>query len=412
MDQPTTDLLPRPDLPATRRLAAVGLIAVGVAAVVGLAGDGPGPLASGRLALTGVGCLLGGIAVARRPDRPEAWGLFAAACWLAGLAALPGHWDSARTLGRIAGGIGLAFAVVQTLPMGLRPVAATLGVLFHFGGILGAVTWPNPTPWITQQVMSRVYTPYLRAVYLTNAYHFYSPEPGPASLLYVLLTYDVDGRPVSEWEVMPTRARHMKDPLGLSYYRRLSLTEAVSQTLPDGQTADTFNRVKAQEDRGRVAITGFTRPGPDGKPETVVIPLPPPEFEPLAAQYRVPDPLVLRNLLPSYARHLAGSRSAPGRAVTNVRLYRLEHRVVPPESFIGAGRYPRIDPFHPTTYRAYFLGDYDPAGKLVNPQDPLLYWLIPITPKPGGAAPGDKDKIDFDDYLSRHAGFQVEWGRP
>ena len=204
----------------------------------------------------------------------------------------------------------------------------------------------------------------------------------------------------------------MKDPLGLSYYRRLSLTEAASQTLADAQTADTFNRGESQLSRGAVAINGFTRPGPDGKPEQVVIPVPPAEFEPMHTQYRVPDSLVSRNLLPSYARHLVHELSGPGRRVVNVKMYRLEHRVVPPEYFIGTSRTGRLDPFHPTTYRAYFLGDYDAAGTLVNPRDPLLYWLIPVLPKPGGAAPGDKNHVDYDDYLSKHAGFEVDWRRP
>ena len=421
---PADDLLPPPDLAVTRRIGAAGAGAVCVAAAVGLvaalAGAGTdGVTAPVRLVLTGLGTLAAGVAVSRRPDRPEVWGALAAAAAVAGFAALPPHWDSIRLLGRLVAGVAGSFAAVTALPPALRPLAATGGLLFHFAAILGAVTWPTPTPWLTQQLMVRVFSPYLTTVYLRNAYHFYSPEPGPASLLHILVRYDLDeadpetgARTASEWVVLPARGQHVKDPLGLSYYRRLSLTEAASQSLADAQTADTFNRSDAQKARLTVAMNGFPRPGPDGKAEQVVIPVAPGEFEPVQAQYRVPDSLVSRNLLPSYARHLAADLSAPGRRVANVKLYRLEHRVVPPELFVGQTRLGRLDPFHPTTYRAYFLGDYRPDGTLVDPRDPLLYWLIPVLPKAGGAAPGDKDRVDYDDYLSRHAGFEVDWRRP
>lgn len=422
---PTADLLPPPDAAATVRLGLIGTGIVVAAAALGLVvsnvlESAPWPVSTARLLLTGVGCLVAGVAVARRPDRWMTWLLLAASALLAGLIALPPHWDSARLLGLLAAGVAGSFAVVTALPPGLRPLVASVWIVFQFTAILGATTWPSPTPWLTQQAMVRVFAPYLTAVYLRNAYHFYSPDPGPASLMHILVRYELDtpdpatGKPqaVSEWVVFPKRDQHMKDPLGLSYYRRLSLTEAVSQSLPDAQTADTFNRTDATQARGQVAISGYSRPGADGKPEQVVIPVPPGEFEPMPNQYRVPDPMVTRFLLPSYARHLVHELSGAGRRVVNVKMYRMEHRVIPPEMFVGTSRQPRVDPFHPTTYRVYFLGDYDPTGKLVNPRDPMLYWLIPVLPKPGGAAPGDKERIDFDDYVSRHAGFQVDWRRP
>ncbi len=423
MDHPPTDLLPPPDAKATLRLGLVGAGLVGLAAGVGVvvdqfAGGGPGPAGTARLLLTAVGVLAAGVAVSRRPDLWATWLLLAVAAALAGVVALPPHWDSGRLLGGIVAAVAGSFAATVALPVAWRPVGATFWLVFHFGGVLAATTLPNPTPWLTQQLMARVFSPYLRATYLTNAYHFYSPEPGPASLLHILVRYELDdpagGQPTteSEWVVFPTRDQHMKDPLALSYYRHLSLTEAATQSLADAQTVDTFNRTEAQRDRYQVAISGYARPGADGRPEQVVIPTAPAEFESAAGQYRVPDPMASRYLLPSYARHVAHALSGPGRRVVNVKLYRLEHRVVPPEYFAGVGRFTRIDPFHPTTYRAYFLGDYQPDGTLVNPRDPLLYWLIPVLPKPGGAAPGDKNHVDYDDYLSKHAGYEVEWRRP
>jgi hypothetical protein len=68
--------------------------------------------------------------------------------------------------------------------------------------------------------------------------------------LYVLAKYELDeinpktGKPrtVHEWIVLPKRGQHMKDPLGLTYYRRLSVTEAVSTTIPDLYTAQSFEK--------------------------------------------------------------------------------------------------------------------------------------------------------------------------
>ena len=114
-----------------------------------------------------------------------------------------------------------------------------------------------------------------------------------------------------------------------------------------------------------------------------------------------------RYLLPAYAKHLAVELSGPGRRVTRVQIYRLEHRIVQPPAF-AAG----VDPYNPITYRPFYLGEYDPDGTLVNPKDPLLYWLVPIIPKPGGASPTDPDRRTYDDYLSKHAGYQVNWRRP
>ena len=69
-----------------------------------------------------------------------------------------------------------------------------------------------------------------------------------------------------------------------------------------------------------------------------------------------------------------------------------------------------MDPFHPTTYRPYYLGTYDAEGKLLDPEDPMLYWLVPVLPRAGGTSP--IDGLDYDDYLSKHAGFKVEWRQP
>jgi hypothetical protein len=39
----------------------------------------------------------------------------------------------------------------------------------------------------------------------------------------------------------------------------------------------------------------------------------------------------------------------------------------------------------------------------------MLYWLVPVMPKPGGAAPTDPTQRAYVDYLSLHAGYEFDW---
>jgi hypothetical protein len=306
--------------------------------------------------------------------------------------------------------------------------------VYHFGGILTATTWPETNgtapPWVTTQSAAHLYLPYFKFFYLSNAYHFYSPEPGPASLLFFLLTYELtsDTKPAtdpqawaerrnpetgaaewvksaSEWVNLPNRRQHYKDPLGLSYFRRLSVTEMVSQALPSRFTPATFEKNDAVVRRQGVAVGLGTQ-----------IPLDP-RAGPVDLQYRIPRADIVRYLLPSYARHVADQFSAPGRRVVRVKLFRVEHAILPADELHGR-RVPYNstrkwtdpgDPFHPTTYRPYYLGEYDSAGVLQNPTDPMLYWLCPVLPK--AVSPADPRKRDFEDFMSKYAGFEFDWER-
>jgi hypothetical protein len=59
-------------------------------------------------------------------------------------------------------------------------------------------------------------------------------------------------------------------------------------------------------------------------------------------------------------------------------------------------------PYHPTTYWPFFLGEFNARGDLVDPQEPMLYWLVPILPRQGGPTT-DPTKRNFLDYMSFHA---------
>jgi hypothetical protein len=248
---------------------------------------------------------------------------------------------------------------------------------------------------VTEQAYVRVYNPYLQFLYLRNAYHFYSPQPGPASLLVFLLRTEVGEDPnthekryETRWVVLPRRPADVKDPLGLSYYRYLALTEQVARATP-ALRANTFEAKEMRQRR-----------------ELVSLAIPPHPSDPLDIQYQLLQPEVARYVVPSYASHII-LESTPNKDVaakTTVKMYRMQHNTLSIEEFYNWRKSDGVGttPYHPTTYRPYFLGEFDARGNLVNPQDPMLYWLVPIIPRPGNL-PTDSTKRDFLDYLSFHA---------
>jgi hypothetical protein len=408
---PDADLLPPPDPAAVVKVVASGVATVAAAAALGLALDlsgngGPSFLSTARLVLVAAGVLVAGGGLSARPGLPAAWLLAGVAGVLARFG-LPEHWDSARMVVTVGGVVGFLGAGLAAMSRGWRYGLISAAAVVHFGGILCAVTWPDPTPWITQQVGTRVYLPYLMFMYLRNAYHFYSPEPGPASHLFILIEYQEKdpktGKPLAEWKTLPNRAKDWKDPLGLTYYRRLALTEQVSQTLPETGGPLTFEKRDVVERRRKAAgdLGGFN--------DYPRIPLYE-ELDPVFNQYRMPRPDITRYLLPSYARHVITEAEGKGRSVASVKVYRLEHRLLSVRGFAHGGRY--NSPHHPTTFRPYFLGEFklDRAtgqAELADPQDPMLYWLVPIVPRTPG--PGDPDGRDYEDFMSRHAGYSYNW---
>jgi hypothetical protein len=413
-EEPTSvEVLPPIDPAIVQRRALVGLIFVGIAATVGglvdaASLDSPA-IAAVRLLLTGIGLVVIGSALTLRVDVPRHWLIAALAAGLASFLAVPANWDSFRLLTGVIAAASLAGAILTYLPLTISLGIISLGALFHFGGIFVATTLPEPTPWWSNQASSKVYQPYLSFIYMRNAYHFYSPDPGPASHVFVLLTYERDridpqtgkNEVLNEWITLPRRDKHMKDPLGLTYYRRLSLTEMVSGTIPDLYSASSFEKGDVRERRVKVAAL---------LSEEERIPLADPTMMPEYLQYRVPRQDITRYLLPSYAKHLAIENSQPARGsepalkVTKMRIYRAEHAIIQPAEFVKAR-----DVYHPTTFRVYYLGEYDPDGKLSDSTDPMLYWLVPVVPKINGPSPTDPEKRDYEDFLSRHAKFQFDW---
>jgi hypothetical protein len=286
---------------------------------------------------------------------------------LLGYAAMDEAWDSVRLLFEVMTGVGVVGAVLVLLPRVARRVVASVLVVIHFGGILTAVTSVPPPnsdpPWLTTQLWSRFYRPYLQFMYLNNAYHFYSPEPGPPTLLWFHLDY-ADGS--ERWVRLPERDQfHTRQ----EYQRRLALTESTNMLVPP---LPSFPR-QAEDMR---LMAGNTHSPP--------IPVHP--QLPSSMQCRFPT-TYSRKMVEAYARHAGHnypSEKDPASAVTRVMIFRVIHSMLTPEQMKEG-----MHPTDPTTYLAYYQGTFDKDGAQKNLPDPFLYWLIPIIWVPEKSLPGD-----------------------
>src|SRR5262249_51406139 len=101
----------------------------------------------GPLPLIFAGLLITGAAVALRPQSPF---LLVGAAFSAYLARAALEWDSIRLLIAVLIAIALVAAVLLLPPRLVRQTIVILLVLFHFGGILSAVSSVPPNPWLSQ----------------------------------------------------------------------------------------------------------------------------------------------------------------------------------------------------------------------------------------------------------------------
>src|ERR1019366_4402120 len=144
-----------------------------------------------------------------------------------------GEWNTLRMFLRVAAAVCLYASALALVSKAVRRMMLSVLITIHFLGISTAVLSAPPSPWIIQQTWMRVFRPFLEFVYLNNAYHFYAPEPGPASYLWFRLIYKTpDGREVGAWYKVPEmdengRSQHS---VPLEYQRFLSLTESTAPT--------------------------------------------------------------------------------------------------------------------------------------------------------------------------------------
>jgi hypothetical protein len=318
------------------------------------------------------------------------------------------EWQSIRLLFAVMAFVALVAAPLMVVPQNVRRGVISLLILLHFGGICTAVLSVPPTPWIVSQLWTRIYRPYLEFMYLNNAYHFYSPDPGPATYLWFRLTYeDEQDKTHGDWYKIPEfddSGRH-KDAVALTYQRILALTENVThKTTPPPDTEiyrDEYGQTKTRpapwfERRVKYSPQYKERVGDPLPANALKIPFHP--HVPLPNQYEPPVPAV-KTILQSYARHACRRHHPehPEWRVKSVKVYRVVH-IIPPGALYLEG----ADPRDPEFYRPYFVGEFDADGHLLHPADPFLYWLMPIFRDAAG---------HVQDYARRHAGDENWVGR-
>ncbi len=391
-----------------------------------------------------IGLFVAGAAIGRRlqtagqelEQRLESAGMVATGAFAALLAYLAikeaDDWGSAQFF--LAGVICFAGfgALLVLLPVVLRKVAVGLWLLFHFVGIFVAcvnVAPPGLTspPWVTEQAWTRVYRFYLGYLDMTNAYHFYSPDPAPSTLAWFRIQYEDD---TARWVKMPDK----KDTAVPLAYTRTTIIGS-SMDLGSGQTTPLLLALRIQE--RKVAGRNFTpEPTKDGQKYKVVpipiiaedldnwvngLPIPP-------DSYKEPNEFS-KALISSYVRYVAKNykhETDPSVPVKSIKVYRLVHKLASPSELANG-----LDPMQEAFLAPYYLGTYDTQGKLLVPQqeytydpargivakfddrhfDGFVYWTVPILALPR-RKPSDvnetyhlkADNFYTRNYLTLHAG--------
>jgi len=345
-------------------------------------------------------------------------------------------WDSARMVVGVLAGVAFLASFLVGLPWLLGQVFMWLGgdskrpeqvlergrfvgrfisrtivsllVLVHFTAIVSSVmSVPSPgrdSSWLAQSVGTTLRR-YIEFSYLVNAYRFYSPEPGPPSLLWFHLSY-ADGS--SRWVKVPNPEEAKPDPLGQEYTRRLSIAESTNQLLPILDVPDIVKqrRLTAGQLHDIPLLNHFQMMYPD-------VPA-------WSNQYRPPMESS-RKLLSDYAQHIAAkhpSEKDPNAEVVSVKVYRVVHRMLEPREMADA----EYAPNDPTTYWPYFQGEFTKDGVLKDANDPFLYWLIPIFKQPRSQVAEFKDLnlppvasaegYFIRDCLETHARMKTDQGGP
>jgi hypothetical protein len=309
-------------------------------------------------------------------------------------------WDWAQMVLRVLTWVTVAGAFLVVLPPLARRLVISLLAVFHFGGILVAVTTVPPpnaaAPWLGLQLWVHVYRPYLSFLYMNNAYHFYSPEPGPPTLIWFRMQYDDK---TYRWVKLPVRN---ESPVPLHYQRLLALTESVNQINPVQPPEPRFSEMIQER-----ASTG----------RQLHVPLHPE----MAANLQYREPLLYSKvMLSAYARFAAqhpqfANLENPGSKVKSMKIYRVTHKIINAQQ-LAAG----ISPLDKSMYYPFYQGDYDAEGNLINPQDPFLYWLIPIFYEESAPRPDMRfrspaaalSNLMLVDTLAIHSGDKKPDGKP
>jgi hypothetical protein len=343
----------------------------------------------------------------------------------------------------------------------------SLLITLHFAGIATACLAAPPTPWLVLQLWTRVFRPYLEFMYLNNAYHFYAPEPGPASYLWFRVIFEApDESEHGRWYKVPhvDENGQVDHTVALEYQRFLALTESVTTGTPppvpihvDPQGVVSArvepplygNRLRLLPGKRAeqthlilqaIAAQGVVSPG-TGSPifPQVAVSLGVAGFDVSALGKRDPDNVVLgqqtfdrfriplhpdpaladlrqqvtlpsdssRRMLSAYVRFVARKFAVDpddaSRTFKSVKVYRVIH-IIPPPTLLKEG-WSATDP---ELYRPYYLGNFRGDGSLVpfDRNDPYRGWLLPILRE----YPNDPNS-KIRDFARMHAG-DPNWVRP
>jgi hypothetical protein len=321
-------------------------------------------------------------------------------------------WDTMRLFLRVLTVVALGGAGLVLVSTRLRRLVISFLFVLHFAGISNACLAAPPAPWLLQQTWMRIFRPYLEFMYLNNAYHFYAPEPGPASYLWFRLIYtDETGTEQGWWYKVPEiddKGRH-HHAVALEYQRHLAMCESVAGfdapppwVVPDGNGGlgvNPFYSIRMAHQPVQVI----------GEDRTAHPRIPMHPTVPWMQQVIIPNDGSKR-LLSSYARFAAHKHAKHPEhenwTFKSVKVYRVIHFIPPVDWFVS-----HRSPSDPMLYRPFYMGNYNAAGDALDSEwgpkrDPYLYWLVPILP----TDPNDP-KSEIKDFCRRHAG-DSEWIRP
>ncbi len=268
-------------------------------------------------------------------------------------------WDSLILASSVFTGVSLFIGIFVLLPLLAKKTTAICFVLFHFASIISAVTSiepPNaPASWLATNLWAYYFRHYLTFAYLNNAYHFYSPEPGPPALLWSKIQYE-DG--TFRWFKIPNRT---ESPIQMHYQRMLSVTE--STNVASSHSPDNW-----EEKLQRRNLAGLAN-------QPQITPL----NRSMSQSYMFKEPAdYSKRMLLSYALYLtkkfAHPTDKPSINIDNIKIYRVTHSIITPGD-MSRGE----NALDPTLYYPYFMGSFDKNANLIDPNDPFLYFLLPIT---------------------------------
>lgn len=407
--------IPTPSAPWHRRpwpVLLTGLAITAAGLLLFAAGDRLAPI---RFVLFLTGLITAGAALSMRfrvagqffEERMETAGMLAVAafaCLLAFIGADPA-WDSMQLVLVVLIAVALLGVVLVLLPKTIRMIVLGVLILVHFGGMITAATTIEPpgasAPWVSRQLWSNVYRRYLQFMYLNNAYHFYSPEPGPPALVWFHIKYD-NGK--VKWFKIPHRD---DDPVPIHHTRLLSITESTAvASMQPPQDQERWSDVKFnRETAGKVYDV---KTAPD-------------YIMPESLQYQETQ-LFSQKMIESYVRHVAWefpSLGDPNNKVKSIKVYRLRHRIITAQE-VAEGH----SPLDKLMYIGYYQGEYDAAGKLLHAEydaagnltqvnDPFRFWYMPIYYQPKDHSkfyrPDMKpDELELVDALTRHGRLDLD----